>query len=49
MPIHKTKGGYKIKNVKGKSKTKKAAKKRMAAIKVNQKKKSKTYKGAKKK
>jgi len=36
MPIHKTKGGYKIKNVAGKSKTKKAAKKRLPAIKTKQ-------------
>jgi len=39
MPIYKAKGGYKIKNVKGKSPTKKAAKKRMAAIQISKKKK----------
>jgi len=36
MPIRKTKGGYKIKNVKGKSKTKKMAKRRLRAIKASQ-------------
>jgi hypothetical protein len=36
MPIRKVKGGYKIKNTKGKSKTKKAAVKRLRAIKANQ-------------
>ena len=36
MPIRKTKGGYKIDNVKGKSKTKKSATKRLKAIKANQ-------------
>ena len=36
MPIRKTKGGYKIDNVKGKSKTKKSATKRLRAIKANQ-------------
>ena len=36
MPVRKTKGGYKIKNVKGKSKTKKAAKRRLRAIKASQ-------------
>lgn len=36
MPIRKTKGGYKIKNVKGKSKTRKAAKRRLRAIKASQ-------------
>lgn len=41
MPIHKTKGGYKIKNVAGKSKTKKAAVKRLQAIKANQRRKGK--------
>ena len=41
MPIRKTKGGYKIENVKGKSKTKAAAKKRLAAIKISQKKRRK--------
>lgn len=41
MPIRKVKGGYKIDKVKGKSKTKKAAKKRLAAIKINQSKKGK--------
>lgn len=39
MPIRKSGSGYKIDNVKGKSPTKKAAKKRLAAIKANQKKK----------
>lgn len=37
MPIRKTKGGYKIKNVKGKSPTKAAAKKRLKAVKANKK------------
>ena len=41
MPIKKVKGGYKIKNVAGKSKTNKAATKRLAAIKINQKRKMK--------
>jgi len=41
MPIKKTKGGYKIANTKGTSKTKAAAKKRLAAIKINQKKRGK--------
>ena len=36
MPIYKTKGGWKIKNTKGKSKTKKAAIRRLRAIKANQ-------------
>jgi hypothetical protein len=36
MPIRKTKGGYKIDKVKGKSKTKKSAIKRLRAIKANQ-------------
>lgn len=36
MPIKKTKGGYKIQNVKGTSKTKKDATKRLRAIKANQ-------------
>jgi hypothetical protein len=36
MPIHKTKKGYKIRNVKGVSKTKKAAEKRLKAIKTKQ-------------
>lgn len=36
MPITKTKKGYKIQNVKGVSKTNKAAEKRLAAIKINQ-------------
>lgn len=36
MPIRKTKGGYKIDKVKGKSKTKKSATKRLRAIKANQ-------------
>ena len=38
MPIRKVKGGYKIARVHGKSKTKTAAKKRLAAIKIRQKK-----------
>lgn len=40
MPIYKTDGGYKIKNVKGKSKTKKEAIKRLMAIKASQDKES---------
>lgn len=36
MPIKKTKGGYKIANVKGKSKTRAKAQKRLKAIKANQ-------------
>lgn len=44
MPMYKKKGGYGIKNVKGTSKTKKAAKKRMAAIQISKKKK-KTKRG----
>jgi len=39
MPIYKTKNGYKIKNVKGYSKTRKSAIKRLRAIKANQNKK----------
>lgn len=39
MPIYKTNKGYKIKNVKGYSKTKKGAVKRLRAIKANQNKK----------
>jgi len=42
MPIYKSKGGYKIKNVKGKSKTKKAAVRRLRAVKASQAKKKKT-------
>jgi len=38
MPIRKVKGGYKINNVKGVSKTKKGAEKRLRAIKARQKK-----------
>lgn len=38
MPIRKVKGGYAIENVKGKSKTKKAAEERLKAIKAKQKK-----------
>ncbi len=38
MPIKKTKKGWKIKNTSGTSKTKKAAKKRLRAIKWRQKK-----------
>lgn len=41
MPIRKVKSGYKIDNVKGKSKTKAAATKRLRAIKANQTKKGK--------
>lgn len=41
MPIRKVKNGYKIDNVKGVSKTKKKAKKRLMAIKANQKRKGK--------
>ena len=45
MPVYKSKGGYKIKNVKGKSKTKKAAMKRLRAVKASQsKKKKRSYK-----
>lgn len=39
MPIRKTKKGWKIDNVAGYSKTKAEAKKRLAAIKIRQKKK----------
>ena len=39
MPIRKTKGGYKIDNTPGVSKSKKAAKQRLRAIKYRQKKK----------
>ena len=39
MPIRKVKGGYKIDNTPGISKTKKAAKQRLRAIKYRQKKK----------
>ena len=41
MPIRKCKGGYKIDNVKGVSKTKAQAKRRLRAIKANQAKKGK--------
>lgn len=41
MPIYKTKGGYKIKNVKGTSKTKKEVEQRLQAVKANQAKKGK--------
>lgn len=44
MPMYKSKGGYKIKNVKGKSKTKKAAVRRLRAVKASQAKKKTTYK-----
>jgi len=50
MPIKRTKGGYKIKNVKGKSPTMAAAKKRLKAVKANQAikpKKTKSYKKGK--
>ncbi len=36
MPIMKVKGGWKIARTRGKSKTKKAARKRLAAIKISQ-------------
>lgn len=39
MPIRKVKGGYKIDKVKGKSPTKKAAVKRLRAVKASQKRK----------
>lgn len=41
MPIHKVKDGYKITNTSGVSKTKKAAKRRLRAIKWKQKKRRK--------
>lgn len=41
MPIYKTKGGYRIKNVRGVSRTKTAARKRLAAIKISQKRRGK--------
>jgi hypothetical protein len=41
MPITKTKGGYKIKNVAGKSPTKKRAIKRLRAVKASQAKRKK--------
>ena len=41
MPIRKVKGGYKIDNVAGVSKTKKAAEERLRAIKANQSRKKK--------
>lgn len=41
MPIRKVKGGFKIQNVKGKSPTKKAAVKRLRAVKASQAKKGK--------
>ena len=41
MPIRKVKGGYKIANTPGISKTKRAAQKRLRAIKANQSKKRK--------
>lgn len=41
MPIRKTKKGYKIDNVKGVSKTKKAAVRRLRAIKANQRRRKK--------
>lgn len=44
MPMYKSKGGYKIKNVKGKSKTKKAAVRRLRAVKASQAKKKTSYK-----
>ena len=36
MPIYKVKGGYKIKNTRGKSKTRAAAVRRLRAIKASQ-------------
>jgi hypothetical protein len=36
-PIRKVEGGWKIKNVKGKSSSKQAAKRRLRAVKANQK------------
>ena len=39
MPIYKTNKGYKIKNTKGVSKTRKQALRRLRAIKANQRKK----------
>jgi len=42
MPIRKVKGGYKIENVKGISKTRAEAEKRLKAIKANQSKKKKS-------
>jgi hypothetical protein len=39
VPIYKTKSGYKIKNTKGVSKTRKQALRRLRAIKVRQRKK----------
>ena len=41
MPIRKVKGGFKIDNVAGVSPTRAAAQKRLAAIKISQKKKGK--------
>ena len=41
MPIKKTSKGWKIENVPGYSKTKKEAEKRLAAVKISQKKKRK--------
>ena len=41
MPIDKVKGGYKIKNVAGKSPTRKKAAKRLRAVKASQAKRSK--------
>tara|TARA_Y100001938_G_C7964964_1_gene366331 strand:+ start:642 stop:767 length:126 start_codon:yes stop_codon:yes gene_type:complete len=41
MPIKKVKGGYKIRNVKGKSGSKKDAVRRLKAIKASQKRKRK--------
>ena len=41
MPIRKTQGGYKIDKVKGKSKSKADAKKRLKAVKANQAKRKK--------
>jgi len=41
MPLTKTKGGWKIKNTSGVSKSKKAAKRRLRAIKWRQKKRRK--------
>ena len=45
MPIRRVKGGWKIDNTSGISKTKKAAKRRLRAIKYRQSKKRKSRKG----
>lgn len=48
MPIRKVKGGWKISNTPGVSKTKKAAKQRLRAIKYRQKKKRRKGRGKRK-